>query len=755
MLLRSLALLIVGSAAGAAAVHWGVAAAPGTATETAASAGGSGAVGAGAPQAPPGSSNGVATTDDPHGANAETPATSAAGRSSLLDAYAAAAAVSSREELEAMILETASAPRSRARDSRLQALLLRLAEFDVADAARFAWSEHIEARFLVPLYQLWAVEDTDAVLGELARISPATEVQSLALAVLNALGNDAANVARIAAVLPPANRVGFEVEALVARVAADPAQAVRDLDDLETSAVRSFAGARVAAEAVRVDALDAIRQAAMVEDLSSRTSYLGAVFRNWAEIDPEAVFSYLETLRGGVWPAAHPATAALRETGLYSSLVQQIAGSDPQRLLALVEHLPPEMKTAAERAGLLALAATDPLDALARLDTLPIGQERSSLLANVAQAYGRQDPTAAVAWARSLSPPSEDALRGVINGIAVEDPAYAVEIALAQPANPLSDSLIFSAISSAALTGILGGGDRERSVQMLNRLVERDDPRLNAVVSSVASMWTQVDVETALPWIRANAHRLEAGSFMMLGRSIAASQPAAARQMLETLDGPQRSSMIQGIAAGLAERSVDDALAFLEPYSQDPQFSSAFSLAISQGAQRDPEAAARALGRLPPAQAAGATVSVANAWAQRDPVAAARWVEQLADAAAQSTAVGVVGTQWAARDAEAASQWARSLPSGALRDTALAGYLSGAASAGTFDAQALAAIGSESARQDAASRAIMQIGRRDPQRARALLETWITDPQLRRRTEETLMRTAGSASLGGINFILP
>jgi hypothetical protein len=166
---------------------------------------------------------------------------------------------------------------------------------------------------------------------------------------------------------------------------------------------------------------------------------------------------------------------------------------------------------------------------------------------------------------------------------------------------------------------------------------------------------------------------------------------------------------------------------------------------VSRIAQSDPPAAARLLSSMPASpQINAAMANVAGNWAQRDPTAAAQYVLSIQDPVAQSNAAGTVASVWARSDADGAQRWVLSLPSGQTRDGAINTYLTSVASTGTFDTRVLAAYSNDGARQNGASRAIVQLGRSNLQEARRLLETHLTDPAIRRQAEDQLARTGGS-----------
>jgi hypothetical protein len=78
------------------------------------------------------------------------------------------------------------------------------------------------------------------------------------------------------------------------------------------------------------------------------------------------------------------------------------------------------------------------------------------------------------------------------------------------------------------------------------------------------------------------------------------------------------------------------------------------------------------------------------------------------------------------------------------------GYLSAAAQVGQFKPSLLEAYSSDEAGQRGASRAIIRMGRTDPEQAKRLAERYISDPAIRAQTQESL---AGISTVGSGIFI--
>jgi hypothetical protein len=397
------------------------------------------------------------------------------------------------------------------------------------------------------------------------------------------------------------------------------------------------------------------------------------------------------------------------------------------------------------------LAERDPVAAMALLDSIP-PQDRDRVLQAIASNYGRQNPEMAMAWARSLSPPSQAALSSVLQGIAAVDMDRAIDLIIAEmentgaPGNPLamSSTLPLTLMMSMVTSGT---GDPGR---LADRLLGLNDPMMRSMLSSTMSMWAQTDTEGALNWAIANARELDPSAFSNLARQMARDDINLAMSTLERLPLEQRGGWIAGLAGQLAQSDINQAVSLLERLRGQSGYDSAVAAVARELARNDPVAAAKMISDAPPSnELMASTFMVAREWAQRDPATAAVWALELGDPRAQTQSLNVIAQSWAERDSAEARQWLLGLASGSTRDAALDGYLSAMAQGGEIDRRLVDAYSSDEAGQRGASRAIMQIGRTDPVAANRLLEQYITDDAIREQTEQSLARMSGSGS-GGI-----
>lgn len=656
-------------------------------------------------------------------------------------AYRQAVQATDAIDLESMLDFTAAQPRSRARDLELKALLGRLSEIDPRRAVDFAQSAYLETRLLAEAFEALARADADAAIIELASVTPAPRQRKIALAVLEVIGNDVQGVARLAAALPVEDEASFEIDALLARAEADPLGAFQETVRLERATLQSLILPRLAEVIARRDAKGALALAASIEDSDMRRNFQLSVLNAWGETNPDGVFEFLATAEPGLLAAS-------------STIFRAVARSDPDRLLAMLDRFPPAARINAKRAAMQAVAERDPVDAIAMLDTFPPGRERESMVTVIAQAYGRENPDLALAWVESLSPPSDNAMRAVLQGIAQTDVDRAIAIVMAELDESVgsgpdaNQNSIVSSLSFSMMMSMMPG-DAAGVSRIADRLLVADNPQVRSMMSSVVSMWAQRDSEAALNWTLANAEQLEDSTLRNLSQRIADEDLDLAISTLDGLAPDKRAGWIEGLAARLVQRDVNEAIGFLERYRGQPGYDQAYGTFLSQIARNDPVRAAGMLATAPESSANGSAIfAISREWANRDPAAAGRWaVDSIDDAQLQSTAIVQIASTWAQRDAAAAERWIFSLTSGQSRDAAVNGYLTAAAQVGQFEPHLLDAYSSNAVAQQGASNAIVQIGRTDPEQAERLLELYITDPAVRSEAADSLAR---SSNRGGV-----
>jgi hypothetical protein len=418
-------------------------------------------------------------------------------------------------------------------------------------------------------------------------------------------------------------------------------------------------------------------------------------------------------------------------------------------MLALSDRLPPTEAMQVRYMAIRYIAEQDPGAALSYLESMAPGQERDSVLQSIAQAYARSDPDAALAWVTGLTPPSEQAMRSVIQGISSVDFDRGVDLLIAELEKPSTGAVsIFGTLFGLPLST----GSAQNTSRLLDRLlqVEANNTQVQSALRTTMSQWAQRDPQEALNWFHANASRIPASAMSDFALNLARDDPQTAMQALASLGYEQRNAWIPGIASGMAENDPAAALRFLEQYRGQPSYSEGVGNVLERWARSDPAGAAGMLSEAPEQTQSMVSQRIAMQWVRTEPEAAARWVATLGNERTGEQAAIAVATGWGQSDPEAASRWALALDPGAARDASLTGLLAVGARTGSIDARLVDAFSSDQARDQGLRNAIVQIALRDPAEGRRMLDAHVDDPRLRNEIETAIESTSSQIAVSGI-----
>jgi hypothetical protein len=593
------------------------------------------------------------------------------------------------------------------RELALAVLFGRYAELDAVRAVRLAREMHVGGASLGAVYGAWARAAPDQVLAALSTVTSPDDAAEVALAVIMALGDDAAAVRRVAGVL-------------AARDGETPLGSTAPFGPTFAPAVPfGFAPPRSALTlaAQRWAELDARRAMAVARELDDprvRLAFETAALSALARVAPEEASAHLEHLDSSVLQLAASRGALV-----------ELARADPERLLGAVRHLPREARVIAESVALQELAQRDPLAAMRHLEGMPLGPERQGFAQTVARAYGKHDAAAAMAWAQEKRT-EPMLLSAVIGGVAEDDPDRALDLALG-----LASAMDrMRAVQFIAMTGAQRDSTAEA---MANRLLAVDDPQIrDMVASTVVSMWASRSPDSAMQWLLANGQTASPNSFQQIGQQLALRDLQIALTYTGQVPASAREPWVRGVAQGYAQNDPQGAIDWLDGFRGEQWYGRAATTVAMTVAQRDGAAAARLLDGLDSDAGAGAggvpmprLVSIiATNWANHDPAAAAAWSLQRATGPDGEMAVRSAVGVWAAQNADAARQWTLRLPRSSARDAALAAVLSAAVlqRGGNMDLSVLNAFASAQAQQMAVLQAVQVLAYNDPAKARSIAD---------------------------------
>ena len=164
-------------------------------------------------------------------------------------------------------------------------------------------------------------------------------------------------------------------------------------------------------------AFASLQKLGMMERAFGSMSVLAAV----ASDDPQAAADWLTAPTNLI--AAMPRAGDFMAT----TVSREWAKQDPDAALAWASTLPEGKRAGAYNGVLGSLAVTDPQRASAMALELEAGKDRSDLLGNIAQSWGKKDPQEALAWVDGLEEGAERevALGKTLNGWAQAEPAEA------------------------------------------------------------------------------------------------------------------------------------------------------------------------------------------------------------------------------------------------------------------------------------------------------------------------------------------
>lgn len=525
-----------------------------------------------------------------------------------------AADLSDAAMLELEISRIAAALPSARGELMLEALLVRLVEVDPSRAVGLVQTLGLGRRYFVPVLRRWAEVDPDAALAALGALDHPGLVSALALELLEVIGDNAEGIDRIAALLPASNRINFELAALMHRVGRDPVSALTGAVALEDPIVRDTALQRIAFAWGNRDGRAAMAELNSIPDRGARNAYYNMVLTWWARNDPLSALQYAVNSDDEYLLASMTALGTL-------------ANRLPAEMIALSDQLPPSFRTDLRTFAMNVLADQDPAEALATAVTMPPGPERETYIARTAGQLARQDPAAAIAWARG-QPNSRELMAPILGAMLQVDFDLSVDLAFQNLDNP------------ALLQTIAAGASRypDRIPDLADRLLASGGAQ-SPDLSTLLGGWADSRPSLALNWALANGAVLDANLTSRLAAGFAATDIDAAMTAMSRVPNDHRASWLRGAANAYAQRDAAGAMRWIEEYRGQPGYDAAAAAVIVRLASNDPVTAAGIVGELTGSAQLVAVRTVASAWADQDPAAAGRWAAALADPAVRAAAL--------------------------------------------------------------------------------------------------------------------
>lgn len=635
--------------------------------------------------------------------------------SETVAAYREAASVPDRASLRDALERIPAEPWSPARDVEIDAILLRLADIDPAYAAETTLALGLDTYLVADAYLNWASIDPAAAIGALGAIGSRAERIDVALALLDALGDDASGLERVAEGLSEQEASLLIVEAIVARAEREPFVAFRDAMALREADLRGQALSGVGAVWAAQDPRGAIAQAGQLP-VELRGSFRSGVFSEWARLDGADFAAWILSV------SPPPAEAVVG--------IDFLDGAHLEQLIGVAGSVPGESGRMMLMAAFSALAERDAAAAMARAAAFRPGSDRDAILASVAATVAREDPAAAFEWARGITPPSRNLMSQITIAMVQADPASAVRF-LERPPEGVDPQLVAMVLGSSI------GRDPDAAEVMAGALAASDSIQAANALARVVGSWMQQDPERAFEWVLANDDALDAGIIVPAAEALARADPVAAAGYIDRIPDEYLSAWIMRVAGPYGLRDPSAALAWVARFQGRDFYDGALQQVIAASAQSDARAAARALSQSSAEVQLGAAAQVAQALARQDPREAARWATTLTEPRARQGAISSSVRAWAVADPGGARSFTLGLDRGETRDQALSALLMSLGQAGRFDTDLLDSYSSDSAAQNTLTVVIPLIAQTDPAEARDLVSL-VTSGDSRRLIEERI-----------------
>ncbi len=300
----------------------------------------------------------------------------------------------------------------------------------------------------------------------------------------------------------------------------------------------------------------------------------------------------------------------------------------------------------------------DPTAALAWVSTLPSG--RRDVTSKICQAWARRDPAAALDWASKSGDPSllKEIQGAAISALAAKDLPAALARLESLPAGDEHDAALAAAVEGVSKS------DPGTATRLLNQLpagTARDEAAFK-----FCQKWSATDPRAALDWLCQNASlpkspdRLDELDGLM--RKWLENSPEAAVTWTRSLPaGDRRDALLGSAVSALAASDLSTAQSLFEELSPEARDRAAGPLA-EHLAMQDLDQARQWAALLPsgPAQAA-ALQQITNYSAGVDPVETAQWLNTLPAGPARDRAIIPFTREIQKNDPEGAVTWALSV----------------------------------------------------------------------------------------------
>ncbi len=239
---------------------------------------------------------------------------------------------------------------------------------------------------------------------------------------------------------------------------------------------------------------------------------------------------------------------------LAGSVGKEWVRQDPNAAMAWARNLPDNQRTGAYIGLLATLAGSDPATAATLGTELEPGKARQDAIANIAKTWGRQSPEAAMAWVQTLQGKERSAALGeALSSWAENQPAKAATFLA---------TLDPKEVTVEQMKAVVEPWTNKAPSEAASWLVNRPEgDAKNEAMNTVMWRWTTADPVAASTWLQ--------------------TQPP----------GPARDSGVGGLALATFDSDPSSSLTWAASMSDEKKRKGAIALGMKEWLKRDPEAA--------------------------------------------------------------------------------------------------------------------------------------------------------------------
>jgi hypothetical protein len=464
------------------------------------------------------------------------------------------------------------------------------------------------------------------------------------------------------------------------------------------------------------------------------------------------------------WQRASEATNPAERLAYLKAVGAAWVAQDAERAFAKVNELPADwQRTELLRSVTLDIADRDPRLAIRLAETQP-PTVSSALLDVIALLWSRNNPSEAARWVEGL--PRADQGRyayRVADAYLAQKQSEALAWALRLASSPdrylwanmlaqmakydpdqalqIAQAADSPAQRTQALGRVLAAIAQTSPSMAMAQLLKLPPGRMRGeILSQVAESVATLTPTAALDWLNdIDDKSLQNGAAQMLGQALAQRNVEAAAQLIDRIPKEARATWITSVALAYADSDFEKGRQWIRRYANEPgDPASEFARRV---ASRSPEQAVQLVESVANDEERDRLLSgLLQPLAMHSPELAARWAERVTDEQRRAQAISQVANVWAEYEPPGARKWVLSLDDGPAKDQALSTVITRAGSSLDDVLPIINEIQTPERRSHAVLMAAMRLSQTDAEGARTLLRRYPLDPARQRQFDEYLQR---------------